>query len=156
MKKEEKEAKKAEPKPSKEPLQWLVEPQSVLVHPPGELFKDSIIFVMLALATFLVSIYLYAINFIFFFIRVGSLALLILSMATLVYALKMVAHLIHGIARLRKPYKLVIFVLVIIAAVLVVIYNNAIIPPVIRWLWNLPWGSLNPFSFWFWYPPYWW
>ena len=155
MKKEEKKA-KAEPKPSKEPLHWLVEPQSVLIHPPGELFKDSIIFVLLALATYLVSIYLYAINFVFLFIRWGSLALLVLLICTIVSALKMVAHLIHGIARLRKPYKFAIFILIILGALSVIVYNRMIVPPFLRWLWSLPWSNINPFSFWWWYPAYWW
>jgi len=151
-----KEAKKAEPKEekAKEKWQWLIEPQSVLSHPPGELFRDSIIFVLLALATYLAAIYLNSINLVFFFIRLGSLALLVLGIATILYALKMLAHLIHGIARLRKPYKLVIFIAVIIGAVLVIIYRDAIVPPFIRWLWRLPWSSLNPLTFW-WHPYYW-
>jgi hypothetical protein len=147
--------KEAEPKEEKPrgSWQWLIEPQSVMVHPPGELFQDSVIFVLLALATFLVSIYLGWINVIFIFVRWGSLLLLILSLATIVYALKMIAHLIHGIARLRKPYKFGIFIAVIICALLVVVYRNAIIPPIIRWLWLLPWSNLNPLAVW-WYPYY--
>jgi cation transport ATPase len=152
MKKEEK---KAEPKEAREKWQWLIEPQSVFTHPPGELFQDSIIFIVLALATYLVADYLHAINFAFFFIRWGSLALLVLTLATILYALKMLAHLIHGIARLRKPYKFTIFIAVIIGALLVIFYRDAIVPPFLRWLWRLPLGNLNPFSFYWWNPAYW-
>ena len=155
MKKEEKRA-KAEPKAEKkEKWQWLIEPQSVFTHPPGELFQDSIAFILLALATYLVADYLYAINIVFFFIRWGSLALLILTIATFVYALKMIAHLIHGISRLRKPYKFTIFIAIILAALMVVFYRDAIVPQFIRWLWMLPWSNLNPLGFWY-YPYYWW
>jgi ABC-type multidrug transport system fused ATPase/permease subunit len=155
MKKEEKkEAKKEEQ--AKEPLHWLVEPQSVLVHPPGELFQDAIILILLAVATYLVSIYLYAINFTFFFVRWGSLALLVLAIFTITYVLKMFAHLIHGITRLRKPYKFGIFIAVLLGAFFVIIYRDAIVPPFLHWLWNLPWRNINPFSFFWWYPAYWW
>jgi hypothetical protein len=152
MKKEgKKEAKKEEPKQSKEPLHWLVEPQSVLIHPPGELFQDAIILILLAVTTYLVAIYLYSINLVFFFVRWGSLALLVLTIFTIVYALKMFAHLIHGITRLTKPFKFLIFIAVLAGALLVVVYNDVIVPPFLRWLWNLPWENLNPFSFWWWY-----
>jgi hypothetical protein len=145
MKKEDKKA-KAEPKQEK--WQWLIEPQSAFMHQPGELFQDSIIFIALALATCLVAIYLYAINFVFLFVRWGSLALLILTFATIVYTFKMIGHLIHGIARLRKPYKLVIFIALLIGALLVIFYRDAIIPPFIRWLWKIPWFNLNPLAIW--------
>ncbi len=153
-----KEAKKAEPKPEKtrEKWQWLIEPQSVLVHPPGELFNDAIAFILLAVATYLVAVYLHAINFIFLFIRWGSLVLLILTIATIVYALKMVAHLIHGISRLRRQYKFAIFIAIIVCAILMLVYKDAIVPPFINWLWRAPWSNLNPFSFWWWHPVYWW
>jgi hypothetical protein len=151
-----KEVQKAEPKEEKQRWRWLIEPQSVLVHPPGELFNDAIAFVLLVLATYLAAIYLRAINFVFFFIRWGSLVLLILTIATIVYALKMLAHLIHGIARLKKQYKFAIFIAVIIIAILVIVYRDAIVLPFISWLWRVPWSNFNPFSFWWWRPVYWW
>jgi hypothetical protein len=147
--------KKEEKQQPKEKWQWLLEPQSVLVHPPGELFKDSIVFIVLALATYLVSVYLPAVNFVFFFIRWGSLVLLVLTIATIICALKLVAHLIHGIVRLKSAYKLLIFFIIAVLAIMVIAYKDILIPPLIRWLWRLPLGNLNPFSFYWWNPYYW-
>lgn len=90
-----------------------------MIHPPGELFTNSVIFAMLLVATALLSTFLDAVNITFFFIRRGSLAPLILGVATLIYQLKLISHLFHGIATLSKPWKAFIF---IIAAALVFLY----------------------------------
>lgn len=128
---------------------WLLSPASVLQHPPGELFQDAVILVVLALATVLLNTYLVFVNVSFFFIRWGSLVLLVLTVATILYVLKLLAHLVHGIAALRKPYKLALFALIVLLAVYAYLRQDAFVPWLLRSLTRIPWSNLNPLAVYF-------
>jgi hypothetical protein len=123
---------------------------TTLQHPPGQLWQDAVIFVILAVASILVNNYVWFFNFwTFLFVRPGSLLLLVLVVATLVYAVRIVGHLAHGILALRKEYRAIIFVLIVIAAALVLLFQHVVVPSVIGFLLSLPWSNLYPFTFWF-------
>jgi hypothetical protein len=141
------------PRPAKNRWHWLIEPPSLPVHPPGELFKDTLVLIILALATHLTNIFLDSFNIAFLFIRIGSLLLLILTIATVIYVLKMIAHLLHGLMRLRKQYKFLVLAIVVAGAILATAHKEAVVSWLLTLLWQIPWQDLNPVSFW--HPYYW-
>ena len=150
MKKEmkQKEHPAAEQSPAqKRPLGWLLSPTSVMQHPPGVLLTDAIVFVLLVLVTLIVNRYLAGLNSAtFLFVRWGSVLLLVLAIATFIFTLKMLAHVLHAVSKLRNPYKFAIFALVVIAAVYVFIRQDYYVPRFLEFLSRIPWGNLNPIA----------
>lgn len=128
---------------------WLLSPVSVLQHPPGELFQDAVVFVVLLLATALLNAYLAFVNVSFLFVRWGSLVLLVLAAATILYLLKLIAHLAHGIALLKKQYKAALFVIIVLLALYAYVRREAIVPWLLRQLARVPWNNLNPLAVYF-------
>jgi len=133
---------------ARKPLSWLLSPSSLASHPPGVLLTDAIVLVVLALGTLLTNNFLGALNtYDVFFVRPGSLLLLVFSIATLIYILKMIAHAFHAIVRLRGIYKAVLFILVVIAAAWVFLNQDTAVPYIANIFRIIPWGNLNPLTF---------
>jgi cation transport ATPase len=126
------------------------ERRSVMVHPPGELFRDAVIFIALLLATLIVNRYLPFLNIVFLFVKWGSLLLLLLTIATITYLFKLFAHLWHGISTLSRTWKAVIFIFIVMLAVYLFLIQDAYMPGLIGLFWNMPWERINPISLW-WY-----
>jgi hypothetical protein len=134
--------------PQRRPLSWLISPGSLASHPPGVLLADAIVLVVLVLVTLLTNNFLAALNaHDVFFIRPGSLLLLVFSIATLIYALKMIAHAFHAIARLRGVYKAVLFILIVMTAAWVFLNQDTAVPYIANVFRMIPWDSLNPLTF---------
>lgn len=131
------------------PLSWLVSPSAVAYHPPGALLLDATVFVILLLATVLVSNYLAFVNVTFLFVRWGSLLLLALLIATIIYGFRLLSHAGHGVASLKNQYKLVLFAVVVLVAVVIYANQASVMPVLIRWFWSVPWASLNPVDVWY-------
>lgn len=123
---------------------WLLSPGAVQYHQPGVLLLDSVVFVILLLATVLVSNYLAFLNVTFLFVRWGSLLLLALLVATILYGFRLLSHAGHGIASLKNQYKLVLFAIVVLVAVVIYVNQAVIMPLFIRMFWGVPWASVNP------------
>lgn len=123
---------------------WLLSPSAVAYHPPGALLLDAVVFVILLLATVLVSNYVAFFNVTFLFVRWGSLLLLALLVATILYGFRLLSHAGHGIASLKNQYKLVLFAVVLLIAVVIYVNQATIMPLLIRMFWSVPWASLNP------------
>ena len=122
----------------------LFSPSAVAYHPPGALLLDATVFIILLLATVLVSNYLAFLNVTFLFVRLGSLLLLALLVATILYGFRLLSHAGHGIASLKNQYKLVLFAIVLLVAVVIYVNQAIIMPLLIRMFWGVPWASLNP------------
>lgn len=127
----------------------LLSPSAVYYHPPGALLLDATVFVLLLLATVLVSNYLAFLNVTFLFVRWGSLLLLALLVATVLYGFRLLSHAGHGIASLKNQYKLVLFAIVLLVAVVIYVNQATIMPLFIRMFWGVPWASLNPVDVWY-------
>jgi hypothetical protein len=134
--------------PSGKPLNWLLSPTSLASHPPGVLLTDAIVLVVLALVTLLTNNFLGGLNaYEVFFVRPGSLVLLVFSIATLIFVLKMIAHAFHAIARLRGVYKAVLFILIVMAAAWVFLNQDTAVPYIANVFRMIPWDNLNPLTF---------
>jgi hypothetical protein len=124
------------------------ERRSVMVHPPGELFRDAVIFIALLLATLIVNRYLPFLNVVFLFVKWGSFLLLLLTIATIIFFFKLLAHLWHGVITLSRTWQAIIFVLIVMLAVYLFLIQDAYMPQLIGLFWNIPWERINPVSLW--------
>jgi hypothetical protein len=136
----------ARPEPAEAPQRE--ERRSVMVHPPGELFRDAVIFIALLLATLIVNRYLPFLNAVFLFVKWGSFLLLLLTIATIIYLCKLLAHFWHGISTLSRTWKAVIFIFIVMLAVYLFLIQDAYMPQLIGFFWNIPWERINPIALW--------
>ncbi len=118
------------------------------IHPPGTLWIDAVVFVVLLLATSLVNNFLYYLNFFsLLFVRFGSLLLLILVVATLVYFMKLIAHLGHGIIALKTSYRVALFILILLAALYIYLNQEYYGLRIIELIQRIPFRNIYPFTF---------